>query len=185
MKKFLLMLAGVLLGLPAMARDFSYTYKGQTLTYTVIDEDSKTCMTKAGTYYGSSETNEAGNNISGNLVIPSKVSDGEAIYTVTSIGDYAFYNNSSLISITIPEGVTSINMCTLTGCSSLTSVTIPEGVTSIGNSAFSNCRSLTSVTIPGSVTSIGKYAFGDCERLQNAIKISCPHCCHSLTTITK
>ena len=47
-------------------------------------------------------------------------------------------------------------------CSSLTSVTIPEGVWKIEDSVFSYCSSLTSVTIPKSVTSIGKDAFSYC-----------------------
>lgn len=109
---------GVLLSLPVLARDFSYAYKGQSLTYTVIDEEAKTCMTKDGDYFGDT----AGNEVSGDLVIPSRVSDGEAIYTVTSIGECAFYY-----------------------CRGLTSVTIPEGVTSIGKYAFYGCRGLTSV----------------------------------------
>ena len=51
-------------------------------------------------------------------------------------------------------------------CSSLTSVTIPDSVTTIGYDAFSNCDSLTSVTIPDSVTSIGDSAFYDCNSLE-------------------
>lgn len=47
MKKALLMLLGALLALPSLARDFTYTYEGQTLTYTVLDEEAKTCATKA------------------------------------------------------------------------------------------------------------------------------------------
>jgi len=50
-------------------------------------------------------------------------------------------------------------------CTSLTSVTIGNSVTSIGNYAFSDCTSLTSVTIPDSVTIIGYYEFEYCERL--------------------
>ena len=78
--------------------------------------------------------------------------------SVTSIGSSAFYNCTSLTSVTIPEGVTSIGSYAFEGCRGLTSVTIPEGVTSIGSSAFYNCRGMTSVTIPSSVTSIGYNA---------------------------
>lgn len=50
---------------------------------------------------------------SGDVVIPKTVTYNGAVYTVTSIDDYAFYD-----------------------CSNLTTVTVPESVTSIGRSAF-------------------------------------------------
>lgn len=48
MKKFLLPALAALLAFPAMARDFTYTYEGQSLVYTVINETARTCMVKCG-----------------------------------------------------------------------------------------------------------------------------------------
>ena len=85
--------------------------------------------------------------------------------SVTSIGDSAFYNCTSLTSVTIPDNVTSIGDSAFSDCTSLTSITIPDSVTSISNFAFYKCTSLTSVTVPDSVTSIGNYAFNGCTSL--------------------
>ncbi len=45
------------------------------------------------------------------------------------------------------------------GCTSLTSITIGNGVTSIGESAFRNCTSLTSITFLGTAPTVGTNAF--------------------------
>ena len=64
----------------------------------------------------------------------------------TSIGDYAFYDCTSLASITIPSGVTSIGEGAFADCSGLTSIEIPSSVTSISGFAFADCRDLYSIT---------------------------------------
>ena len=95
-----------------------------------------------GIYYdisGTTATVTQGGDYSGMIVIPESITFENSIYSVTSIGESAFCE-----------------------CSSLTSVTIPNSVTSIGNYAFEECTGLTSVTIPNSVTSIGDYAFVGC-----------------------
>ena len=96
--------------------------------------------------------------------------DGKTEHTIvisglTSIGNRAFRDCSSLTSVTIGNSVTSIGESAFRDCSSLTSVTIPDDVTSIGSSAFSFCSGLMSITIPNSVTSIGGSAFWGCSKL--------------------
>ena len=76
---------------------------------------------------------------------------------------------SSIKTVIIEDGVTSIGNDAFSDCSSLTSVTIPNSVTSIGTWAFSGCSSLTSVTIPNSVTSIENDAFKDCSSLTSPV----------------
>ena len=101
---------------------------------------------------------EAGKTLT-EIVIPDTI-DG---VDVTTIGSSAFYNCTSLTSITIPDGVTSIGSKAFSYCSNLASITIPDSVTSIGDQAFYFCRKLTSITIPNSVTSIGSEAFSYCN----------------------
>ena len=85
--------------------------------------------------------------------------------SVTSIGNVAFSNCTSLSSITIPDSVLTIGFVAFYSCTSLSSVTIGNSVTIIGGYAFFNCTSLSSVTIGISVTSIGQSAFQSCSSL--------------------
>ena len=147
-----------MLSFHAMAYDFSYNYQGKTLYYNITSDN-----TVEVTYYSSTTTDN--NYVSGDVVIPSSVTNNGTTYSVTSIGDYAFYLCIGLTSVTIPNSVTSIADDAFYGCSSLTSVTIPNSVTSIGKWAFISCSGLTSVTIPNSVTSIGNMAFAYCSGL--------------------
>lgn len=111
---------------------------------------------------------------------------------VTSIGDYAFFLNSSLSSITIPNGVTSIGDSAFSDCESLVSLSIPNSVTSIGEMAFTGCSSLISISIPDSVTSIGELVFMYCSALTSvtlsegltSIPEAAFYQCPNLTSIT-
>jgi hypothetical protein len=97
----------------------------------------------------------------GNVVIPGMI-DAKP---VTSIGNNALSQCTSLISVTIPNSVNNIGNNAFFSCTSLTAVTIGSGVTTIGDDAFSRCTSLTNVTIPNNVTSIGVRAFSSCASL--------------------
>ncbi len=120
-------------------------------------------------------------------ILPSVEHNGVS-YNVTEIGEGAFKDNNSLVSIELyPEAghITIIGARAFKGCtglseivlpvglryieeetfsgSGLTEITIPASVESIGDYAFAGCSGLTEITIPASVESIGENAFEGCN----------------------
>lgn len=95
----------------------------------------------------------------------SSVISVEIEYGVTSVGAYAFCDCISLTSITIPESVLEIGYYSFARCDNLERVNIPNGVKYISDDAFYFCTNLTSITIPNSVIWIGLHAFYKCEGL--------------------
>ena len=81
-------------------------------------------------------------------------------YTLCTIRKNAFEDCSSLVSITIPEGIGEIGENTFAGCSSLKEISVPSGVVTIRKLAFYGCYALKTVSIPSSVEKIENYAFG-------------------------
>ena len=102
-----------------------------------------------------------------NIVIPDMIVINEENIPVKVIGNNLFQNNKSILSITIPDSVTTIGDYAFSGCSSLKTVIIGKNsqLAIIGSYAFYNCTSLTSITIPNSVATIGSYAFSGCSSL--------------------
>ena len=72
-------------------------------------------------------------------------------------------------SINIPATVTSIGDGAFLECTSLTEIELPESLISIGEVAFAHCTSLTEIELPESVTSIGGLAFVICPLLNKVI----------------
>ena len=79
-------------------------------------------------------------------------------YNVIGIGNEVFYGKS-LMSVTIPDGYTTIGKRAFYECYSLRSVKLPNSITSIGDDAFQNCNVLDTISIPSKIRSIGYNAF--------------------------
>ena len=86
--------------------------------------------------------------------------DGEA-----RVPPFAFVNCSSLTSIELPAGLTSLGGHAFSGCSLMTSITLPASLTSLGNGAFCDCSSMTSIALPAGLTSLGQCAFYGCSSM--------------------
>lgn len=151
---------------------FVYTVSGTTATITG--------------YTGSSEY----------LTIPSTITNNGVTYTVTSLGQNAFKENSTIKRVYISSGIKSIGTMCFYKCSNLTYISIPNTIqrmdsccfqlcknlttvsfasnsilTEIPTATFASCSSLTSISIPDSVKRIGMSAFESCSNL-NTVSIN-------------
>ena len=152
------------LALLATASAWAYDFKSSDLYYNIIDEAAKTVEVTYEYYWDSNNYSS----LPSAVTIPETVSYKGTSYSVTSIGNWAFYRCSALTQVTIPNSVTSIGDYAFSNCSALTQVNIPDGVESIGDQAFSYCSALTQVNIPNGVESIGSNAFEGTALYNNA-----------------
>ena len=139
----------------------AYDFNSQGISYN-ITSDKTVEVTRNDSYNPDSE-------YKGFVRIPSSVTYNGTAYSVTSIGNRAFFVCTGLTSIEIPNSVTSIGSSAFYECTGLTSIEIPNSVTSIGDGTFVCCNGLTSIEIPNSVTSIGVEAFYKCTGLTSIV----------------
>ncbi len=101
----------------------------------------------------------------GDIEIPSSYIKNGTTYTVTGIGDRAFYQYEDLTTVTIPNTIKTIGNEAFQQCW-IESMTIPNSVTSIGDEAFFYCQQLKSLTLSDNLQTIGKNAFAYCTSLK-------------------
>ena len=136
---------------------FDFEYNG--IYYRILSSQNRTVAVTYKEYGG----------YSGSMTIPSSVSYGGTTYSVTAIGEDAFYNCSGLTNVVIPNTVTTIGRWAFDGCSALTSINLPSNLTTLNDFSFFGCSRLKEVVIPNSVTSIGYRVFYDCYDLEKIV----------------
>ena len=156
MRKNLLKLLLATVCLLGSTSAWAYDIEINGIYYDVVSFTDLTCKVvnngKNGTY-------------GGDIVISSTINHNDRTLTVVGIGANAFNNSSNLISVTLPNTITSIDSYAFAMCDHLTSMVLPNSVLEIGDYAFSGCNRITSINIPNSVTKIGNYAFRNCSGL--------------------
>ena len=103
---------------------------------------------------------------SGSISVPKTVTNNGTEYSVTKIGECAF-QGSAVTSVSMPEGITSIDNNAFFGCQNLETVALPESLTTLDYDAFNSCHSLKTIKIPSGVTAIPDGCFGNCASLES------------------
>lgn len=112
--------------------------------------------------------------------------------SVTTIGQYAFFNCYGLKSITLPNTVAQIGDSSFNTCHGLKNIILPNSVESIGQASFSVCYSLNSIAIPNSITKFDSTMFQTANVLaritipESVVRINnyVFNYCYSMSTIT-
>lgn len=95
------------------------------------------------------------------VIVPETIGE----YTVREIGDGAFRDNATLLSVRLPDTVTKVAANAFRNCDALRSVELGQGVTSVGANAFYDCDALRVFVFPDSVTTTGGSVLRYCDQL--------------------
>ncbi len=85
--------------------------------------------------------------------------------SVTTLGNQAFMNCTSLKKAEICANITVLSAGLFNGCTALSEVTLPSGLTEIKGAVFTNCGMLKEITLPETVTTIANNGFKGCTSL--------------------
>ena len=164
-KRVAIVVLGLIVASSTIVAQQNYDFKVGQLYYKITDTVNRevAVVPEKDSYWGEYYTEE--NRPTGAIAIPATVANGGNTYSVTCIGNGAFYDCTGLSAITIPNSVTSLGRYAFSGCSGLTSINIPSSITSIDWYAFSGCSGLTSINIPNSITKIETATFYGCSGL--------------------
>ena len=94
------------------------------------------------------------NGTESNLVIPNTI-DGKEI---TIIDGGAFKENSSIVTVTLPETVLYVDSYAFSRCDNLTTVKVPESVLKI-NTSYNYCPKFEKFEIPDTLTDVGSNVY--------------------------
>lgn len=86
---------------------------------------------------------------------------------ITSLPGGAFSECKNLESVKFPDSMTEIMYMAFSGCSELKDFSVSDNIKKIGPQAFEKCKSLRSIYIPSNVESIGVCAFMGCINLKD------------------
>ncbi len=99
--------------------------------------------------------------------VPRKLTTLVVAGDVTVIPDYAFYDCTGLVCVSLPDSLTSMGKFAFWGCSALSWLDLSEtSLVSVGDRALTNCISLLRFDLPATVERIGEGVVEGCNALE-------------------
>lgn len=158
---------------------------GKSLTWRVMDKGQYGCylyIDGSGDMYNYSSADQApwsqyGTNLKYLILSDDVTSIGNYAFSekgfrsfsaspkLKKIGDHAFENCNSLISVELNSVLVSVGTAAFNNCSSITQIELPNTVTSVGPYAFAGLSKLYEILIPGGVKTLADNAFANCSKL--------------------
>ncbi|MBQ6079118.1 MAG: leucine-rich repeat protein [Muribaculaceae bacterium] len=158
------------------------TFEYNGIYYYINDDGQTASVTYKDTNY---------NSYSGNVVVPEYVYYNGFNYKVNAIGERAFYNCQSLLSVSMPSCILSIGKHSFDKCTALTSISLPYYLTVIGDYAFYSCTSLSSIDLCDQLKTISQFSLShtainsiSIPSSVDSISYTAFNYCNSLTGIT-
>ncbi len=141
---------------------YTKTVDGITWTYTVSSDNTATVG--SGDF---SSGRAVPKSTAGAIIIPRSLNG----HKVVAIADNAFDQCASIVSVEIPDTVTSIGQYAFSYCESLESVNIPDSMEEIGGNAFTMCRAMRGeMTLPKGLKKLGEGAIDGCAITKLIVK---------------
>ncbi len=155
------------------------TFVYEDLTYTVTETDG-TLEAMLGHFYHDDsdpyaprdESAPTSSFTGGDVVLPGTATYEGVDYEVTAIDAYAFYNDTSITSLSIPASIITIGDYAFCGCSNISTLVLNEGLVTVGSYALAmgtdtGASSLKELTIPASVQTIEGRGFAYLRYLES------------------
>ena len=155
MKPFIQKIMMVLAMMCFSISSFAYDFEVDGLYYNINSDKTSVTLTKA----------SSSAHYTGRLIIPETVTYNQKSYTVTDVASSTFQSSPALISVDIPNSVTTLPAWAFFQCTAISEVLLGDGIVTVPQNCFRGCTALRSIIIPGSVETIDESAFQGCSSI--------------------
>ena len=104
-------------------------------------------------------TSVVAGSVGSDLIVPPTIAYNGASYTVTGVDKYAFRSNEEVVSVVLPDTITTMGDSVFYYSDSIETVVLPAKLKTLPKNTFYGCSNLKTVILPETLTTINASAF--------------------------